>query len=309
MNQKSILPLLLVSAALLAGCEKKKEAPAAPARPVVTAPAAAAKPQPTAAEQVKQTATEVVDATKEAGEKALASTKAAAKEVGEDAKTAAANLATEAKAAATSATDAVKEVTKDVKTETQSFLNQLKTPAAPATTAAASGTTTAASADAAGIDVQALIGKVTESAKGLLDDSSVTTAVKEQLKKLSDSVLSGDDAEATSALSKIVALKPSDSQMATVKELQSNLGVLVLGRDFDVNDPASGGAVRQTIEAIKAKDTAAAVSGLQKIYSTAKPTDAQKQLVTNLLSSYNGKLAGVSDAVEKAGSTLKSFGF
>lgn len=303
MNKKSLLPLLLVSAALLSGCDKKKEEaprvePVA-AKPVV-APAAVA--QPSASEQVKEAAKDAVEATKAAGEQVVEQAKAAMKDAGVDAKAASDAAVKEVKAAAASASESLKDATRDVKTEANSLLSQLKSSAA-ATPAA--GASAEKSAD---FDVKGLVEKVTASAKELLEDSSVSTALKDQLKKLSDSVVSSNDAEATSALSKIVALKPSEAQLATVKELQSNLAVLVLSRDFDANDPASGGAIRQTIEAIKTKDTSAAVAGLQKIYTSAKPTDAQKQLVSNLLSSYDAKLAGVSDSIEKAGSVLKGFG-
>lgn len=151
--------------------------------------------------------------------------------------------------------------------------------------------------------------KAVESAKSLLSNPQVTEPVKAELTKLIDGVMGNQDGAATSALSKIVSLKPSESQMTVVKELQSNLGVLVLGRNFDQNDPASGGVVKQTIDAIKAKDTASIFSGLQKLGSDAKFTDTQKQMLGNLLGSYNGKLAGVTDSVNKASDALKGFGF
>ncbi len=170
----------------------------------------------------------------------------------------------------------------------------------------------AAVADAAAkaqAELAALSTKAVESAKNLLNNPGVTEPVKAELNKLITGVTSGNDTESTSALNKIVALKPSEEQMALVKEVQSNLGVLVLGRNFDANDPASGGAVKQTIEAIKAKDTGAIVSNLKNMASNAKFTDSQKEMLTNLMGSYSGKLAGAVDSVNKATQTLKGFGF
>lgn len=280
---KTILPLLLVSALALSGCGKKKEeAPAQPApaqQPAATSPGAV--------DQAKQVAADVAAQAQKAGEQVVEQGKQVVAQTTEQAKAAAAQVTEQAKTAVT-----------QVKEETKTLVDSFKKPAAPAGTDAA-----------APLDFAALTSKVTESAKSLLSDPSVTAPVKEQLTKLADSVLGNQDGAAAAALNKIVSLKPSEEQMGLVKELQTNLGVLALGRNFDANDPASGGAVKQTIAAIQAKDTASILSGLQKLGTTAKLTDSQKDIVGNLVGSYGGKLAGLTDSVNKTSEALKGFGF
>jgi hypothetical protein len=280
---KTLLPLLLVSAVALSGCGKKKEEQPAPTPP---AQQPAAKPVG-AVDQAKQVAADVAAQAQKAGEQVV-----------EQGKQVVAQTTEQAKAAAAQVTESAKTAVAQVKDETKTLVDSFKKPAAPT------------GADAvATLDFAALTSKVSESAKSLLSDPAVTAPVKEQLTKLTDAVLGNKDGVAAAALNKIVALKPSEDQMGLVKELQSNLGVLALGRNFDVNDPASSGAVKQTIAAIQAKDTASIVSGLQKLGTTAKLTDAQKDIVGNLVGSYGGKLAGVTDSVNKASEALKGFGF
>jgi hypothetical protein len=180
----------------------------------------------------------------------------------------------------------------------------VKIPSVPAQPAAP----TTANAAASVTDFTQLSAKLVEQAKSLLANPQLTAPMKEQLTKLTDGILGNRDGVASDALAKLVSLKPSADQMGVVKELQTNFGVLALGRDFDPKDPASEGPVKQTIEALKAKDTASIVAGLQKLGTQAKLSDSQKQIVANLLGSYNAKLVGAVDKVNSATTKLKSFG-
>lgn len=211
-----------------------------------------------------------------------------------------------AEAVAAQAKAAAEQAKQQAEAAARQAAEQAKEAAAQAQQQATAAATQAT--DALKAEISAASAKAVESAKTLLDTPQVTDSVKTELNKLISGVTSGNDAESTSALARIVALKPSDEQMTLVKEVQSNVGVLVLGRNFDANDPASGGAVKQAIDAIKAKDTAAVVTNLKTVASNASLTDSQKQVVTNLLGSYSGKLAGAVDTVNKASQALKGFG-
>lgn len=198
------------------------------------------------------------------------------------------------------------------------------TPVAPAAPAApAADTAKAAAAEvtaeskkiAAGLtesfkaELAAASQKAIDSTKALLGDAKTSAPLKEQLAKLSDSLTGSKDGASAETLAKIVALKPTPEQMGLVKELQSNLGVLVLGRNFDQNDPASGGAVKSAIEAIKGKDTTAILSSLQQLAAQTNFTDAQKQMATNLLSSWSPGVAAAVDKAKEGAKALKGFGF
>lgn len=210
------------------------------------------------------------------------------------------DLGTQAKQAGEKLVEQGKEIVAQTTEQAKAAAEQVKQQATTAATAAV---------DSFKSELAAASGKAIESAKSLLGNPQVTQPIKDELTKLIDGVTNSQDGAAAGALSKIVSLKPSEDQMGLVKELQSNLGVLVLGRNFDVNDPASGGVVKQTIDAIKSKDTASIVSGLQKLGSEAKLTDSQKQMVGSLLGSYNTKLAGAVESVNKATDAIKGFGF
>lgn len=291
MNTAKLLPLLLVSAALLSGCGKKEEPkPAAPAQPTP-----AATTTPSTLDSAKQTASEIGDQAKAAGEKIVEQGKEIAAKTGEQAKVAATQIKEKATEATAAAAAQVKEAAASLEEKAKAAL-------------AAKTSGTAAPSDIDPTNFAALSAKISESAKSLLSNESVTAPVKEQLTKLADSVLGNQDGAAAAALAKIVSMKPSDEQMGVVKEIQANLGVLALGRNFDPNDPASGGAVKQTIDAIRAKDTAAIATGLKNIGASAKLTDAQKEIVANLTSSYSGKLSGVLDKVNGVSDKLKGFG-
>lgn len=291
MNSAKILPLLALSTVMLSGCGKKEEPK--PAEPAKTAPAAST--EPTTLDSAKQTAAEIGTAAKQAGEKIVEQGKDIAAKTGEQAKVAAAQIKEKATEATATAAAQVKEAAASLEEKAKAAL-------------AAKTSGAVAPSDIAPTDFAALSAKISESAKSLLTNESVTAPVKEQLTKLADSVLGNRDGAAAGALAKIVSLKPSEEQMGVVKEIQANLGVLALGRNFDQNDPASGGAVKQTIDAIRAKDTTAIATGLKNIGASAKLTDAQKEIVTNLTSSYSGKLSGVLDQVNGVSDKLKGFG-
>ena len=271
MNKNTLLPLLAASAFTLAGCGKKEQPPVPPAPQ--TPPPAAATAQPSALDSAKQTAADVGAQARKAGQ-----------QLADQGKQVATQVADQAKTAVSQVSDKAKTVVAQAKDGAESFADQFKKPAT-----APSGPT----------DYTALAQKVSDSAKSLLANPVVSQPMKDQLTKLTASVLANKDGDASGALAQIVALKPSDDQMGVVKELQSNFAVLALGRNFDANDPASGSAVTQTIGAIKSGDVTSAVAGLRKVGASAKLTDAQKGIVTNLVSSYGGALAGVTDKREQ----------
>lgn len=255
-------------------------------KPAPQQPAPQAAPAPSALDDAKKTGAEIADQAKAKGKEIAAQATVVANDVAEKAKVAGAEIKTKAEAAG----QQIKESAADLKERSKAALDAFKKQPVAASTADSS---TEAGRDA-------IVKQLTESAKNLASNTAVTEPVKEQLTKLADSVLGNQDGAAAEALNKIVALKPSDDQMAVVKEIQTNFGVLALGRNFDPNDPAIGGAVKQTIDAIKTRNVTNAVTGLQKIGASAKLTDSQKQIASNLVASYGGALAGVSDKVNKA---------
>lgn len=182
------------------------------------------------------------------------------------------------------------------------FTGAAKDAAAPATGAAT------ASADALKTQATALLKSVTDSAAKLMSGDALSQPIKDQLAKFTSSLSAGKDAAAADALAKITALKPTAEQTALLSELKSNFAVLALGRDFDPKDPASSGAVAKTVAALKAKDTAGTLTGLQTLFTQGKLTDDQKSLVAGLVSTYGGKLAGATEAVNKVSDKLKGFG-
>jgi len=298
MTRSSLLPLLASAALVLAGCDKKKEEQAVKPAPQQTpAPAPASG---SALDDAKKTGAEIAAQAEQKGKEIAGQAKTVANDVAEKAKTAGAEIKTKAEAAG----EQIKASAQDLKERSKAAVDAFKNKPAANTALAAS---TADISTEAGRD--AIVKQLTDSAKSLASDAAVTAPVKEQLTKLADSVLGNKDGEAAAALNQIVALKPSADQLAVVKEIQTNFGVLALGRNFDQNDPAYGGAVKQTIDAIRTQNVAGAISGLQKIGTSAKLTDSQKQIATNLVSSYGGALAGVTDKVNKVTEGLKGLGF
>ncbi len=180
-----------------------------------------------------------------------------------------------------------------------------KAPEAPAAAATATATDLADSLKARIAEASK---SALEEAKALIKDPATAAPVKEQLTKLADSLTGGKDGAAAEALAKIVALKPTEQQMGLVKELQAHVGTLVLGRNFNAADPASGGAVKAAIDAIKAKDTAGIIGNLQKLADNNKLTDAQKQMAGNLLASWSPKLAAAAEKAKAGVEKLKGFG-
>lgn len=181
------------------------------------------------------------------------------------------------------------------------------TGAAKDTAAPATGAATA-SADSLKTQATALLKSVTDSATKLMSGDALSQPIKDQLAKFTSSLSAGKDSAAADALAKITALKPSAEQTALLSELKSNFAVLALGRDFDPKDPASSGAVAKTIAALKSKDTAGTLTGLQALFTQGKLTDDQKSLVAGLVSTYGGKLTAVTDSVNKVSDKLKGFG-
>lgn len=172
------------------------------------------------------------------------------------------------------------------------------------------------SADTATSRAAALLQSVTDSAKKLVDSDALTQPIKDQLAKFSTALAAGKDAVAADALSKIAALKPNEQQAALLTELKSNFAVVALGRNFDAKDPAASGNVAKTVAALKAKDTAGTLAGLQSLATQSKLTDDQKALVTNLAGSFGGKLTAAVDKAKAAGDSvnkitdgIKGFGF
>lgn len=307
MIRPSIIPLLASAAIVLAGCDDKKKEEVKPAAQPPATSGAAASPASSALDDAKKTGAAIADQATTKAKEVAEQAKTVAADVTEKAKTAGAEIATKAEAAG----EQIKASAKDLEARSKAAIDAFKNkPAGTAGLAAESADVSTAAGQ------QTIVTQLADSAKALAGNAAVTSPVKEQLTKLADSVLGNKDGEAAAALNQIVALKPTDDQMAVVKEIQTNFGVLALGRNFDQNDPATGGAVKATIDAIKTQNVAGAISGLQKIGTSAKLTDAQKQIAGNLVASYGGALAGVNDTVNKATDTvnkaagaLKGFGF
>ena len=170
-------------------------------------------------------------------------------------------------------------------------------------------------ADSAQTQTATLLASLTDSAKKLAASDTLTQPIKDQLAKFTSALTAGKDTDAAAALAKITALKPTAEQTALLSDLKTNFAVVALGRDFDPKDPASSGAVAKTVAAVKAKDTAGTLTGLQSLATQAKLTDDQKALVTNLAGTYGGKLTAAvdkvkagADSVNKLSEGIKGFG-
>lgn len=139
--------------------------------------------------------------------------------------------------------------------------------------------------------------------------ASTSGGFAEQLQKLSGSIQSGNDAEASGLLQQLMAAKPTDSQLGLLTEVRNDFALLSLGRNFDTANAATQSSVGSAITAIQSGDTTQIVSSLQSLYSKAQLNDAQKQLVGGLVSSWNPKLAETANKAGKLLNTAKSFGF
>ncbi|AHF90283.1 hypothetical protein OPIT5_08760 [Opitutaceae bacterium TAV5] len=178
-------------------------------------------------------------------------------------------------------------------------------------------TTSANAIDAVKAESASLLEQITKSLTGLASQAGTTTGAAAttgdsfvtQLQSLATSIQSGDDAEASGTLQKLMAAKPTDGQLAVLNDVRDNFALLALGRNFDTANTATQSAVGSAITAIKTGNTTDIVTSLQGLYGNARLTDTQKELVTGLVGSWNPKLADVATQAGKLRDTAKLFGF
>lgn len=151
-----------------------------------------------------------------------------------------------------------------------------------------------------------LVEKLTGQIQQLAGQSEGT--IKELLTQLGTSVSSGDDAASAGLLQKIMAAKPNESQLGLLAEIRSSLAALALGRNFDTSDAATASVLDETLSAIKGGNVTTIVSSLKNIGDKISLTDAQKELVGNLISSWTPSLAKAGESVNKLLDSAKDLG-
>ncbi len=151
-----------------------------------------------------------------------------------------------------------------------------------------------------------LVEKLTGQIQQLAGQSEGT--LKDLLTRLGASVSSGDDAASAGLLQKIMTAKPSESQMSLLAEIRSSLAALALGRNFDTTDAATASVLNETLSAIKGGNVTTIVSRLKNIGDKVSLTDAQKELVGNLVSSWTPSLAKAGESVNKLLDSAKDLG-
>lgn len=151
-----------------------------------------------------------------------------------------------------------------------------------------------------------LVEKLTGQIQQLAGQSEGT--IKELLTQLGTSVSSGDDAASAGLLQKIMAAKPNESQLGLLAEIRSSLAALALGRNFDTTDATTANALNEALSAIKGGNVTTIVSSLKNIGDKISLTDAQKELVGNLISSWTPSLAKAGESVNKLLDSAKDLG-
>ncbi len=194
------------------------------------------------------------------------------------------------------------------------------TNAAAAATSTASATTAATNAaiEAVKSESTSLLGQITKSITQLTSQaktsassaaSSANSGFATQLQQLLSGVQSGNDTQAAGTLQKLMAAKPTESQLNLLNEVRSDFALLALGRNFDTANAATQSSVASAITALKSGNTSNIVSSLQSLYNKGQLNDTQKQLVSGLVSSWNPKLAEAAGTAGKVLDAAKSFGF
>ncbi|EIP98246.1 hypothetical protein OpiT1DRAFT_02698 [Opitutaceae bacterium TAV1] len=190
-------------------------------------------------------------------------------------------------------------------------------PGVAADSASVTATSPANAIDAVKAESASLLEQITKSLTGLASQAGTTAGATpaagdsfvSQLQSLATSIQSGDDAGASGTLQKLMAAKPTDGQLAVLDDVRNNFALLALGRNFDTASSATQSAVGSAITAIKTGNATDIVTSLQGLYSNARLTDTQKELVTGLVGSWNPKLADVATKAGKLRDTAKLFGF
>ena len=151
-----------------------------------------------------------------------------------------------------------------------------------------------------------LVEKLTAQIQQLAGQSDGT--IKNLLTQLGSSVSSGDDAASAGLLQKIVAAKPSESQMALLSEIRSSIAALALGRSFDASDAATASVLNEALSAIKGGNVTSIVSSLQGIGEKISLNATQKELLGNLVSSWTPSLAKAGESVNQLLDSAKGLG-
>jgi hypothetical protein len=143
-----------------------------------------------------------------------------------------------------------------------------------------------------------LAGKV----KSLGESLGANSAVKAQVDKAVQSLVSGKDAEALSAITQVApagSLTPTQLQLA--KETGNLLSAIVVQRNFSSLEGAQGD-VATIVNSLRKGEFMAAVPAIQKVASNANLTPPQKQLIGSLADKY---APGVKQAADTLQQSLK----
>ncbi len=260
--------LATLSACLITGCGDSSKSPTPPSGGNASAPAAPAAPTPT--EEVKKAATE------------------AAKEVTTEVKKATTEAAAEVKK---QATETVAEVQKQAVAAYQNLGSQLAASVQPGSDSLLKNI---------GTDLGARVTK-------LGDALGSNEAAKGQLNTALESLLGGKDSDAVGALGKITDSKLTPEQTTLAKDVYNAAAALVTQRNFSslegMNTEVTG-----VVNSVWKGNYTQALPSLQKIWTQAKLSDAQKNLLGTTFDKYAPGWRDSAATIQKGVDVLKGFG-
>lgn len=111
------------------------------------------------------------------------------------------------------------------------------------------------------------------------------TTLKGYLDNAVQSVVKGQDIQALDYYNKLVQSKLTDDQMAVVKQTGDVLSAFVVQKNFGALDGMQS-EVAQIVNSLRKGDTTTAIPAIQKVASSAKLTDSQKELIGSLADKY-----------------------
>jgi nucleoid DNA-binding protein len=150
-----------------------------------------------------------------------------------------------------------------------------------------------------GADLSARVSKFGDSIK-------TNDTVKAQLSSAMESLLGKNDAEAVTGLGKITDLKLSPEQSTLAKEVYNAGAALVTRRNFSSLEGMNS-EVTSVVNSVWKGNYSQALPPLQKIWTQAKLTDSQKNLLGTTFDKYSPGWRDNAATVQKGLDTLKGF--
>lgn len=138
------------------------------------------------------------------------------------------------------------------------------------------------------------------------DSIKTNGAVKAQLSSAMESLLGKNDAEAVSGLGKLTDLKLSPEQSTLAKEVYNAGAALVTQRNFSSLEGMNS-EVTSVVNSVWKGNYSQALPPLQKIWTQAKLTDSQKNLLGTTFDKYSPGWRDNAATVQKGLDTLKGF--